>query len=207
VTTIMTSQRFGTSGFSLVEVAFSIAIIGLAVITSMALFAAGTKAQSRANLRMVAAITAQYLTDQTLLQSKCITPGTNDPTLGVGKIMQNAGILTPVNLVPAPADRIATGWSWKWANTDDIFLKEWDSLTPEKQLSTVSGEVYALTSASTQATAGPTSQLLFRFSRVGITSPGWSKIQVWSGDWLALPDGAQLRADLVGTYLYFDYKQ
>lgn len=174
------------SGFTLAEVAFSIAIIGLAVVVSMAVFASGIKAHSQTSLRMVAAATATYLMDVGLGRNFAMSDA---PRPG-------PSILTSI---PTVISLPSTGWDGQninWAT--EIVLED-----PYGGADRVPSGEFVLKDPDF---GNPAANLIFSASSArAINGIHWRKLSIWGCDWRNKPSGISMRAPLLVEFMYYDY--
>ena len=175
------------NGFTLAEVAFSIAIIGLAVVVSMAVFAAGIKAHSQTSLRMVAAATATYLMDVGLGRDFAKSDSRPGPSI-------LASIPTVIALPP-------TGWNGQNINWATEITLEDPYGGPEKVPNLIDEFVLKFPDFG-----NPAANLIFKVSP---TEPQknihWRKLSIWGCDWRNKPSGISMRAPLLVEFMYYDY--
>ena len=195
------SRHSARNAFTLAEVAFSIAIIGLAVVVSMAVFASGIKAHSQTSLRMVAAATATYLMDVGLGRNFATSDPVPPPR---GSLLTN--ISTVVTLLSG-----ATTWDGVTIIPTEFRLED-----PLGGVDKIPSDEFVLKSADF---GNPAANLIFKVSRTDpVNDPNpptnppnrgahirWSKLSIWGCDWRNKPSGISMRAPLLGEFMYYDY--
>ena len=173
-----TSERLG---FTLAEVTISTAIVGLAVVIAMGVFASGARAQGLTYMRMVAAISADYLLSSGAKYG--VSYGVGSPATGPTSSVQSnlsAGILTT-----------------------------YDNVTNKVDLENYHGEtVYAFTGGDS---GNPQRKLLIGFapatSPVQPMSGGTlsvCRMTFWTCDFRNKPANASVRAAHLKTFIYYD---
>ena len=189
----MTTRR----GFTLAEVAFSIAIIGLAVVVSMAVFASGIKAHSQTSLRMVAAATATYLMDVGLGRDFA----TSDSRPG-NSLLTNISIIRadlPTMLDPQVITlSTATTWDGVAIVPTEILLEN-----PLGGADIIPSSEFILQYPDF---GNPAANLIFSESTPNpLNGIRWRKLSIWGCDWRNKPSGITMRAPLLVEFMYYDY--
>ena len=187
-------------GFTLTEVAFSIAIIGLAVVVSMAVFAAGIKTHNQTTLRMVAAATATYLMDWGLGES-----------FATSNERPSASLLNSLDgiVIPLTNPGIAT-WEGVALNLSEseLTLDDPSGGSPIPIDIATASRYFVLKNPDF---GNPAANLIFAESTVTTTTPPtapdrrWNKLSVWGCDWRNKPQGISMRAPLLVEFMYYDY--
>jgi type II secretory pathway pseudopilin PulG len=183
-------------GFTLTEVAFSIAIIGLAVVVSMAVFAAGIKTHNQTTLRMVAAATTAYLMDHGLGQDFAKSDARPSDSL----LRSLPDIVIPLSQVNN------TTWEGVALNLeyDKLTLENPGGGSPSPIDATNAGRYFVLKSPKF---GNPAANLIFAESTIPTTGTGnrWNKLSVWGCDWRNKPKEVSMRAPLLVEFMYYDY--
>ena len=184
-------------GFTLAEVAFSIAIIGLAVVVSMAVFASGIKAHSQTSLRMVAAATATYLMDVGL--GRDFATSDSRPGFSLLTNIMNMQADLPTMLDPQVIT-LSTATTWDGV---PIIPTEFRLEDPLGGVDKIPSGEFVLKNPDF---GNPAANLIFSESTPNaLNGIRWRKLSIWGCDWRNKPSGVSMRAPLLVEFMYYDY--